>query len=87
MSEDRPDEDEPRYEIMRPGGEWQDDDGGAMPVGTLVRRKAVRRPGLRTRLRRATLRVTGTTEPDANGERFLEYEKVGEDVVEFAAAP
>jgi hypothetical protein len=89
VNEDRDEsaEEEPTHEIKRPGGEWQDDDGGPWPVGTLTRRKVRRRPGVRTRVRLAILRVSGVTEPDANGEQFLEYEKAGEETIEFAAAP
>lgn len=71
------------YEIKRPRGEWRDDDGGALPVGTLVRKKiAPPEPGQRKRVRRAVLRVTGLSEPDADGARSVLYEPTGE-VEEF----
>lgn len=64
-------------EIKRPGGAWQDDDGEPLPVGTLTRKKFTGRPaGQRGVFHRAVLRVTGVSEPDADGDRTLLYEKV-----------
>lgn len=84
-------DDEPRQltdEIKRPGEtDWHDDDGGPWPVGTLVRKKAVRRPGQRTRIRRLILRVSGLSEPDDAGDRYLTYETVGSETIEFEAVP
>lgn len=67
------------YEIKRPGGAWQDDDGGDLPVGTLTRKKIEPpAPGQSKRVRRAVLRVTGASEPDIDGERVVLYEPTGE---------
>lgn len=66
-------------EIKRPGDDWRDDDGGALPVGTLVRKKLTPPgPGLRKRVRRMVLRVAGLSEPNADGDLVVLYEPTGE---------
>jgi hypothetical protein len=68
---------EPQREIQRPGEPWRDDDNGPMPVGTLVRRKFVRSAPNVARMTRITLRVTGYTEPDADGAVSPTFEPIG----------
>lgn len=71
-------------EIKRPGGEWQDDDGAELPVGTLTRAKfSPRAPGERGTFRRAVLRVAGVSAPDDEGAVSLKYETVSVETISY----
>lgn len=73
-------------EIKRPDeADWHDDDGGAWPVGTLVRKKIPPRPGVRRRISRAVLRVVGLSEPDEDGDRYVRYETIETETIELGA--